>query len=115
MDSENLVAVASGIGVTPAISLIRRYASTSRRMNIVWICRDAGLIEHFLQEVDFGSNGYTLIYFTACRSLILSDNIPSNVFIFNGRPNLERTISGIIFSIATGSSLPEERHNKVLT
>ena len=37
MDSENLVAVASGIGVTPAISLIKQYSSTSRRLNLVWI------------------------------------------------------------------------------
>ena len=115
MDSENLVAVASGIGVTPAISLIKQYSSTSRRLNLVWICRDAGLVEHFLQNVVFGSDGYTLIYYTGRRSLILRDDIPSNVFIFNSRPNLERTISGIIVSIATGTGLPEDLHKKVLT
>ena len=69
MDSENLVAVASGIGVTPAISLIKQYSNTSRRLNLVWICRDAGLIEHFLHSVDFGRDGYTLIYYTGHRSL----------------------------------------------
>lgn len=116
MDSENLVAVASGIGVTPAISLIKQYSSTSRRLNLVWICRDAGLIEHFLQNVDFGSDGYTLIYYTGKdRSLILRDDMPPNVFIFNGRPNLERTIAGIIASIATGEGLPEQLQGKVLT
>jgi hypothetical protein len=115
MDSENLVAVASGIGVTPAISLIKQYSSTSRRLNLVWICRDAGLVEHFLQNVEFGSDGYTLIYYTGKRSLILRDDLPPNVFMFNGRPNLERTISGIISSIATGEGLPEELSKKVLT
>ena len=115
MDSENLVAVASGIGVTPAISLIKQYSSTSRRLNLVWICRDAGLVEHFIQNVNFGHDGYTLIYYTGCRSLIVRDDIPSNVFIFNSRPNLERTISGIIASIAAGTCLPEELNEKVLS
>ena len=116
MDSENLVAVASGIGVTPAISLIKQYSSTSRRLNLVWICRDAGLVEHFLQNVAFGSDGYTLIYYTGKdRSIILRDELPPNVLIFNGRPDLERTISGIISSIATGEGLPEEISTKVVT
>jgi hypothetical protein len=115
MDSENLVVVASGIGVTPSISLIKQYSNTSRRLNLVWICRDAGLVEHFLHNVDFGRDGYTLIYYTGRRSLILRDDIPSNIFIFNSRPNLERTISGIIASFATGTGLPEELPEKVLT
>jgi hypothetical protein len=109
MDSEFLVAVASGIGVTPAISLIKQYNSTSRRLNLVWICRDAGLVEHLLQNIEFGTNGYTLIYYTGRRSLVI-DNLPPNVFIFNGRPNLEKSISGIISSIVSGEGLPEELH-----
>ena len=108
MDSENLVAVASGIGVTPAISLIKQYSSTSRRLNLVWICRDAGLIEHFLQNVEFSRDGYSLVYYTGDRQLILQEDMPPNVFIFTGRPNLTRTISGIISSISTGFGLPEE-------
>ena len=108
MDSENLVAVASGIGVTPAISLIKQYSSTSRRLNLVWICRDAGLIEHFLQNVEFSRDGYSLVYYTGDRQLILQEDMPPNVFIFTGRPNLTRTIAGIISSISTGDGLPEE-------
>jgi hypothetical protein len=116
MDSENLVAVASGIGVTPAISLIKQYSSTSRRLNLVWICRDAGLVEHFLQNVSFCSDGYTLIYYTGKdRAIILRDELPPNVFIFNGRPDLERTIAGIISSISTGEGLPESLCKKVVT
>ena len=116
MDSENILAIASGIGVTPAISLISQYSSTSRRLNLVWICRDPGLVEHFLQNVEFGIDGYTLIYYTGKkRALILRDNLPPNILIFNGRPNLERTLSGIITSIATGEGLPEKLHKKVLT
>jgi len=110
------VAVASGIGVTPAISLIRQYSSTSRRLNLVWICRDAGLIEHFISNVDFSNNGYTLIYYTGkVRALILKDKLPPNVLIFNGRPDLERTISGIVHAIASGDGLPEECCSKIVT
>ena len=116
MDSEFLVAVASGIGVTPAISLIKQYSCTSRRLNLVWICRDAGLVEHFLQNVEFSSDGYSLIYYTGKRSIVLPEKkLPSNVFLFNGRPSLERTISGIIHSIVSGEGLPEELSKKVVT
>ena len=52
MDSPNLIAVASGIGVTPAISLVQKYSQeTLRRVNLVWICRDPGLIEHFITTI----------------------------------------------------------------
>lgn len=108
MDKENLVLVASGIGVTPSISIIKQYASTNRRLNLIWICRDAGLVEHFLTNVHFGTNGYTLIYYTGKRSLVLQDDLPPNIFIFDGRPNLERSISGIVHSIVSGEGLPEE-------
>lgn len=73
--SENLVAIGSGIGITPAISIFRQYVSTQRRVNMVcrflrcslylprcvhiltffmnhfpqiWMCKDAGLVEHFV-------------------------------------------------------------------
>lgn len=112
MDSENLVAVASGIGVTPAISLIKQYSCTSRRMNLIWICRDAALVEHFLQSLEFGSSGHLLVYYTGKRPLFLNDDLPPNVCIFNGRPNLERAISGVIFSIAHDEGLPDELYQK---
>jgi ferredoxin-NADP reductase len=93
MDSENLVAVASGIGVTPAISLIKQYSCTSRRMNLIWICRDAALVEHFLQSLTFGADGHILIYYTGKRPLYLNEDLPPNTYIFKGRPDLEKTIS----------------------
>ena len=80
MDSENLVACALGIGVTPAISLIKQYSNTSRPLNLVWICQDPGLVKRFLQNAEFGSDGYTLIFYTRKeRSIILRD-ATSNVF-----------------------------------
>ena len=116
MDSDHLVAVATGIGVTPVISLVRQYRYTSRRLNLIWICKDPGLVEHFLQSVDFGSDGYTLIYYTGReRDLILRGDLPSNVLTFDSRPDLARCIAGIISSISTGEGLPEELQATVLT
>lgn len=115
MDKENLLTVASGIGVAPAISLIKQYASTNRRLNLVWICRDGGLIEHFLSNVHFSNSGYTLIYYTGKRSLVIHDNLAPNVFIFNGRPNLEKTLSGIVDSIVSNNGLPEKLYHKQKT
>jgi hypothetical protein len=109
MDSENVVAVASGIGVTPAMSLIKQYSSTSRRMNLIWVCRDAALVEHFLQSLDVGADGHILIYYTGKRPLYLCDDLPPNVVLFKGRPDLEKTISGVILSTVNDESgLPNE-------
>ena len=111
MDCENLIAVASGIGVTPAISLVKRYSQeTLRRVNLIWICRDPGLIEHFITNIaSFGQYGFTLIYYTGKgRDIVLNEDLTPNVFLFKGRPNLHQTLSGIIYSIISGDGLPEE-------
>ena len=50
-------------------------------------------------------NGYQLIYYTGKRSLVLERDLPSNIFIYEGRPNLDQTISEIILSIASGQDL----------
>lgn len=36
MDCQNIIAVASGIGITPVISLIMKYTSTQRCINLIW-------------------------------------------------------------------------------
>ena len=84
-------------------------------LKTVCMYRDAGLVEHFLHSCNFGNDGYTLVYYTGKRSIILNEDLPPNVLLFSGRPDLERTIVGIIASIATGEGLPEKLHEKVLT
>lgn len=109
MDSENLVAVASGIGVTPVLSLLKKYAVTTRRLNLIWICRDAALVKHFLQSITFGTDGHILIYYTGKRSLFLNDDdLPPKVSILKGRPDVEKTISAVIYSIANDEELPAD-------
>lgn len=52
--TSNAIAVASGIGITPTLSLILNYVD-KKRVNVVWMCRDAGLIEYILHKVDIGA------------------------------------------------------------
>ena len=47
------------------------------------------------------------IFYTGKRELALPRDLPSNVFIFKRRPNLEHTITGIVTSIHSGEGLPE--------
>ena len=56
------------------------------------MCKDAGLVEHFLSRAlnAFGGLGFTLIYYTGKRPLVIEEDVPGNVFIFMGRPNLSK-------------------------
>ena len=58
----------------------------------------------------FGQYGFTLIYYTGKRrEIVLNQDLPPNVFLFKGRPNLKETLSGIITSIIlSGEGLPEQ-------
>jgi len=108
--TSNAIAVASGIGITPTLSLMLNYAG-KKRVNIIWMCRDAGLVEYILHKVnieEITKNSYAFIYYTGKRELALPKNLPVNLFIFNTRPKLEESITGIITSIQSGDDLPEE-------
>jgi NAD(P)H-flavin reductase len=40
LNFDNTICVASGIGITPALSIIRAHKE-SRRINLIWMCRDS--------------------------------------------------------------------------
>ena len=42
---DNLIAVATGIGITPALSAVTALGE-SRRVNLIWMCRDPDLVEY---------------------------------------------------------------------
>jgi len=108
MHFDNIIAVASGIGITPALSLLSFYSDT-RRINLIWMCRDSSLIEYYLDTVDFVDDAFVLVYYTGKTPLNVNvDDLPANVFIYKGRPNLEDSVTGIVYSIESGSSLPEK-------
>jgi hypothetical protein len=106
---ELLLYLYPGIGITPTISLVNSYAG-KKRINVIWMCRDPGLIEYLLHKVDIAEvtrNSFVVIYYTGKRELVLP-SCSSNFFIFRSRPNLEKTISGIVTAIVSGEGLPED-------
>ena len=67
-----------------------------KRINIIWMCRDPGLIEYFLHKVDINAvtkNSFALIFYTGKRELVLPNHLPINLLIFRSRPKLEETIA----------------------
>lgn len=111
--TSNAIAVASGIGITPTLSLVLNYAG-KKRINVVWACRDPGLVEYILHKFDMGAitkKSYAFIFYTGTRELALPKNLPMNIFIFMSRPHLEYTITGIVQTIHSGDALPEEMYD----
>ncbi|KAL7492753.1 hypothetical protein ACHAWT_001766 [Skeletonema menzelii] len=114
VSTSNAIAVASGIGITPTLSLVMNYAGR-KRINIIWGCRDPGLIEFILHKVDMSAitrNSFAFIFYTGKRELALPADLPVNIFIFESRPDLENTITGIITAIHSGEGLPEDLYEK---
>lgn len=104
---DNLVLVASGIGITPAMSIVAAFKAT-RRVHVIWACRDPSLLEFYLEKVIFDDDAWTLIYYTGKRKLQLPDHLPPTVLIFNGRPNFDRSVREMIIGIEHQTGLPEE-------
>jgi len=112
--TSNAIAVATGVGITPTLSLMMNYVGR-KRINIIWVCRDPGLIEYILHKIDISAitkNSYAFIFYTGQRELALPKHLPVNIFIFRSRPNLDNTITGIITAIHSGEGLPEEMYER---
>ena len=118
-DFDNLICVASGIGITPAISIVTSFAQT-RRVNLVWVCRDPDLIEHYLRHICHDS-AWTFIFYTGKRSLNLNDGDIGwlkgrrTLKIIQGRPDLEDLVCSIVDNISNDlglSGLPPDLQEK---
>lgn len=94
-DSDQVISVASGIGITAALSVIEAHAQT-RKMHLIWMCRDASLLEFIMDYgARFDVDAYTFIFYTGKRELVFQRAIPYNVFLLSGRPDLEKLIVSI--------------------
>ena len=112
-DYDNQILVASGIGITPALSVIRAHRET-RRINLIWAVRDKYLLEFFLKHMYLDHQGWNLIFYTGKETLGLDEDeshvnifTNTNVCIIGGRPNLHEVIPNIIYGIESGIGLPE--------
>ena len=96
VDNDNVISVASGIGITPALSVIKSLAD-HRRMNLIWIVRDASLLEFMIDYgIRFDEDAHTLIFYTGSRELVFRRALPYNVLLLKGRPDLDDLIVSLI-------------------
>jgi hypothetical protein len=108
MGYDNVIAVASGIGITPAISIINAYKDT-RKMHLIWTCRDASLVEFFIDHgMSFDDDAWTFIHYTGKRNLQFRRKLPGNVLVCLGRPKLEPLLVSIIQDSEQGQGLARE-------
>lgn len=110
---DNLIGVASGIGITPSISTIVNMAET-RAVHLIWMCRDADLIEFYMTQIQFDDDAWSFIFYTGKRQLVLGDR-PKNpkVKVCLGRPNLEELIVALVDHTHHGSPMPKKLLQKV--
>ena len=85
-------------------------------MNLVWMCRQAELIEFMLPSLDDvgreDSNEVALIYYTGSRPLLIDRDLPPNLTIYQGRPDLPRLIDAMTASTSTDAK-PQQIHFKL--
>ena len=109
---DNIICVASGIGITPSISTIVKFAE-SRAVNLIWMCRDADLIEFYMNQIPFDDDAWSFIFYTGKRQLVLGDK-PKNpmVKVCLGRPNLEELIVALVDHTHHGRPMPKKLMQK---
>jgi ferric-chelate reductase len=107
---DNQILVASGIGITPALSVIRAHKD-SRRINLIWAVRDRHLLSFFLRHLYLDNSGWNLLFYTGSEPLEKSEIeifTNTNVCIIHGRrPELPQIIVNIVYGIESGRGLPE--------
>jgi hypothetical protein len=115
VEYDNLLLVATGIGITPCLGLINKMKE-DRRINLIWMYRDASLVEFILNSVEFDDDAVSLIYYTGKRKLSITKELPETAYVFNQRPNLRNAITNIVDAIENGlfSDDMEEESKKVV-
>ena len=96
---DNMICVASGVGITPALSAIENYRE-SRRCNLIWSVRDASILVFFLENAKLDEKALNLIFYTGKDPLpdtIENYNLSNaHVEIIKGRANISCLIPNII-------------------
>jgi hypothetical protein len=111
-DFDNQILVAGGIGITPAISVMRAHKET-RRSNLIWAARDPHMVEFFLKHGEFSSRGWNLVFYTGKEPLYVGNAIDITtssgalVHIIRARPDFAKLIPNIIYSIESDTFAPE--------
>ncbi|KAJ8600419.1 hypothetical protein CTAYLR_001469 [Chrysophaeum taylorii] len=107
---DNMMLVATGIGITPALSCIQKFGKTGRSVALIWSCRDAGLIAFYAQLGIFDTTVITLIFYTGKTPLSLPAK--TNVRIIPTRPDLEHIVPIVIRCVEQNVALPNDLGTK---
>eukprot|EP00793_Prasinoderma_coloniale_P001828 PRCOL_00003634-RA len=111
MHFDKLFLVATGIGITPALSVINHYHDTDRYINLVWSCRERSLVEFYLRVGRFDPYAWTVISYTGKEPLRLdalrrAGKLPPTLLVVTGRPDFEKIFKNVVAGIETGEGLP---------
>jgi glucose-6-phosphate 1-dehydrogenase len=105
MEFDNLLLVASGIGITPALSCMHEFGN-ERRLSLLWMCRDAALLQFFLQVCPFDEIAFAVVYYTGKDPLEIPKGLSSSVSIISGRPNIQEVVGELMQSMEECLPLP---------
>ena len=105
---DNQILVAAGIGITPALSVIRAHKDY-RRINLIWAVRDPAMLQFFLEHAYLDNRGWNLIFYTGKAPLVSSliNLATTNVCIIHSRPKLDQLVPNIVYGIESGEGRPE--------
>ena len=104
-----MVLVATGIGITPALSCIRKFASTGRTIVLIWCCRDPSIIAFYRHRLALPY--LTLIYYTG-KEIIKVDGLPSHVRVLDTRPDLQAVVPDVIRCVEHHVALPDHIYRR---
>ena len=104
---DSQILVAAGIGITPALSVIRAHKDY-RRINLIWAVRDPAMLKFFLEHTYLDNRGWNLIFYTGKEPLLI-DNLAAtnNACIIRSRPKLDQLVPNIVYGIESGEGRPE--------
>ena len=108
---DNPIMVAGGIGITPALSVIRELKET-RRCNLIWAVKCRHMLEFFVKHADFDDEGWNLIFYTGTDPLLGIEDVVvtptgATIYIIRERPKLHLILPNIIYGIESGVGKPE--------
>lgn len=107
VDYDNIIVVSSGSGISASLACLSSLKKT-RRVSLIWLCRDASMVQYYMETYNFDTDAYTLIFYTGKQKLCVSKKLPPMVLIFESRPDLRSVICKIIKSIEAEDGLPED-------
>ena len=61
------------------------------------MCRDASLIEFFINTVKVPTKGFIFIFYTGANLLDLRNDVPHNLFVFRDLLEVEERLNFVLF------------------